>query len=119
MQTHVFQDIEPFEIVNGYHARMIHTDNLTIAQVHVEAGAPMPEHSHFHEQVTTLLEGQFEMSVGGETRLLVPGQAVVIPRNVPHSGRALTDCLILDVFQPVREDFRAKKVAYGNSASDD
>lgn len=26
--------------------------------------------------------------------------------HVPHSGRALTDCRVIDVFYPVREDYR-------------
>jgi quercetin dioxygenase-like cupin family protein len=58
--------------------------------------------------VTNLLEGRFEMVVGGERMLLEAGQAVVIPSNVPHSGKALTNCRILDVFSPVREDFKNK-----------
>jgi quercetin dioxygenase-like cupin family protein len=37
---------------------------------------------------------------------LTPGKVVVIGSNVPHSGKAITDCRILDVFQPVREDYR-------------
>ena len=34
------------------------------------------------------------------------GQVFVIPPDVPHSGRALTRCRVLDVFAPVREDYR-------------
>jgi len=105
-------DLVPFEITRGFTARMIHTDNMTVAFVEVEAGAELPEHAHVHEQVTNLLEGEFEFVLGGETLHLKPGQSVVIPSNVPHSGRALTFCRILDVFQPVREDFRSGEVAY-------
>ena len=105
-------NLVPFEITRGFTARMIHTDNMTIAFVDVDAGAELPEHAHPHEQVTNLLEGEFEFVLGGETMLLKPGLSVVIPSNVPHSGRALTACRILDVFQPVREDFRSGNVAY-------
>jgi len=105
-------DLAPFEITRGFTARMIHTDNMTIAFVDVEAGAELPEHAHIHEQVTNLLEGEFEFVLGDQTMLLTPGLTVVIPSNVPHSGRALTACRILDVFQPVREDFRRGDVAY-------
>jgi len=104
-------DLHPFEITRGFTARMIHTDNMTIAYVDVEAGAELPEHAHVHEQVTNLLEGEFEFVLGGESIHLKPGQVVVIPSNVPHSGRALTACRILDVFQPVREDFLVADVA--------
>ena len=111
------RDIAPFEIVNGYHARMIHSDNLTLAYVQVESGAPLPEHRHIHEQITSLLEGSFELTVDGEVLTLEAGDVVVIPSNVPHSGRALTDCRLMDVFNPVREDFKNRDVAYGNKAA--
>jgi quercetin dioxygenase-like cupin family protein len=38
--------------------------------------------------------------------LLTPGQAFVIPPDVPHSGRAHSACRVLDVFAPVRDDYR-------------
>lgn len=109
---YTIQDLEVFDIVPGYHARMIHTDDMTIAFVEIDAGAPLPQHSHVHVQVANVLEGEFEMVLGGETLLLRAGQSLVIPSNVPHSGRAITACKIMDVFTPVREDFMARKVNY-------
>ncbi|MEK7253345.1 MAG: cupin domain-containing protein, partial [Bacteroidota bacterium] len=100
------------DIAPGYHGRFIHSENMTLAYVDVDAGAPLAEHSHYHEQVLNLLEGNFELVLGGETLRLETGQVVVIPSNVPHSGRAITRCRILDVFQPVREDFVVRKVNY-------
>jgi len=105
-------DIPTFEITRGFTARMFHTEGMTVAYVDVEAGAELPEHAHFHEQVSNMLEGEFEFVLGGEKMTLRPGDCLVIPSNVPHSGRALTACRILDVFQPVREDFRGGNVAY-------
>lgn len=105
-------NIENFDIVPGYHGRLIHTDTMTLAYVDVDAGAPLPEHAHVHEQVLNLLEGRFELVLGGKILQLEAGNVVAIPSNVPHSGRAITACRILDVFHPVREDFKNKKVAY-------
>ena len=67
----------------------------------------MPEHSHFNEQVSTMLKGEFELTLNGEPILFGPGEVIVIPSNAKHSGLAVTDCKILDVFYPVREDYRA------------
>jgi len=53
-----------------------------------------------------VLEGTLELVVGGQTHRLDPGQTYVIPPDVPHSGRALSRCRVLDVFAPVREDYR-------------
>jgi hypothetical protein len=29
-----------------------------------------------------------------------------VPPNVTHSGHAVTECRIIDVFHPVRDDYR-------------
>ena len=113
MMKHTVNNIEPFDIVPGYHGRLIHSATMTIAYVDVDAGAPLPEHAHPHEQVLNLLEGTFQLVLGGETMRLEAGQVVVIPSNVPHFGRAITHCRIVDVFHPVREDFVNRDVAYG------
>ena len=52
------------------------------------------------------MEGEFELTVGGESRVIKAGDVVVIPGNTPHSGKAVTDCRILDVFHPVRDDYK-------------
>jgi len=100
------QSIPEKEIAKGFHAKFIHTKNMTIAYWRVEKGASLPMHSHIHEQVTNVLEGEFEMTVGDETSICKNGEVVTIPSNVAHGGKALTDCFILDIFQPVREDYR-------------
>lgn len=104
--------LSPFEISKGFNARMIHTDNLTLAYVDIDDGASLAEHSHVHEQVVNVLEGRFELTVNGKPHVLEAGDVFAIPSSVPHSGRALTKCRILDVFNPVREDFKSGNVAY-------
>ena len=99
-------DLASKELAPGYTARLVHGNNLTISHVSVVAGSPLPQHAHPHEQVANVIEGEFEMTVGGETRVLRAGAVAVIPPNVPHSGKAITKCYIVDVFHPVREDLR-------------
>jgi quercetin dioxygenase-like cupin family protein len=90
----------------GYHGKMIHTRNMTLAFWDVEEGARVPEHAHHHEQVMHVLEGEFEFTVGGITKVYHKGDLVVVDSNVPHSGRAISSCKLLDVFSPAREDYR-------------
>jgi quercetin dioxygenase-like cupin family protein len=106
----VFQNldqIEGKEIVQGYRARFVHSENITLAYWEVDPGAELPEHSHPHEQIANVLEGRFELTVAGETWILEPGMVAVIPSQVPHGGKALTACRLLDAFHPVREDYRS------------
>jgi quercetin dioxygenase-like cupin family protein len=100
------QDIDEKEIIPGCFARFVHTGNMTLAYWTIKAGAQIPEHSHHHEQIVNLVEGEFELTVAGESRVVKPGDIAVITPNTPHSGRAVTDCRIIDAFYPVREDYR-------------
>jgi len=100
------ENIVAREIVPGFTARFVHSENMTFSYWQVKEGAVLPEHSHPHEQVANLIAGKFEMTVAGETRTIEPGMVAVIPSEAKHSGRALTDCYILDVFYPIREDYR-------------
>ncbi len=93
-------------IIKGYEARAIHTGTMTLVYWKVKAGAQMPLHSHLHEQVAHVLEGQFELTLDSETKILEPGMVAVIPPHRMHGGKAITNCLLLDVFQPEREDYK-------------
>lgn len=99
-------DLESRELLPGFHGRMIHTAQMTASFWRIEAGAELPEHLHPHEQISIVLEGQLELRVGDETQVLTPGLVAVIPGNTPHAGRALTDCRVLDMFQPPRDDYK-------------
>ncbi len=99
------KDVESREVMPGFHGRFIHSENMTFAWWDIHAGSTLPEHHHEHEQVANILEGEFEFTVDGEVRLCKAGDIVVLPSNVPHSGKALTYCRILDVFNPRREDY--------------
>ena len=96
------------EIVPGYHARFVHSDNVTLAYWNIEEGKDLPKHAHLHEQVTNLIEGRFELTVDDESKVLEAGSVVVIPPNTMHSAKALTSCRIIDVFYPIRTDYIEK-----------
>jgi len=98
--------IQPRELIPGTAVRFVHGDRMTVAYWHFAPQVPLPEHSHPHEQITNILEGEFELTVDGEPITLRGGDYLVIPPDTVHSGRSITECRILDVFSPVREDYR-------------
>jgi len=100
------EDVQEREPVPGYRVRLVHSAGMTVAHWEIESGAAMPEHSHMHEQIVNFIEGEFELTLGDEVRTAGPGTVAVIPPDVPHSGRAITGCRIIEVVHPVREDYR-------------
>jgi len=94
------------EIFPGLRARLVHTGRVTHSWVDVDEGASFPEHHHPHEQIVSVIDGELEITVDGDTHVLTRGMVFVIPPHVPHAGRALTACRVLDAFAPVRDDYR-------------
>ena len=101
------KNIKPKEVVPGITGYYAHGDNLTLGYIEVKKGTVMPEHFHVHEQITYVIEGQLDMIIGGESCPLTAGMYHVIPSNVPHSATAPVDCKLIDVFSPVREDYKS------------
>ena len=102
------QQREPFA---GFKGRFVHSATMSFVHWHIDAGAVLPEHSHPHEQVAHVIDGEFELTIEGETQVLKARCVGVIPAGALHSGRALTDCRIIDAFHPVREDYRLQDSA--------
>ena len=94
------------ELFAGYRAQIVHSDRMSFSYVDIDAGASFTEHDHPHEQVINVLEGTFELTIESDTQVLHPGDVAIVPPNARHRGTARTRCRILDVFAPVREEYR-------------
>ncbi len=99
-------EISARQVVPGFHGRFFHSDHMTVAYWDAKAGASIPTHQHVHEMIVNVIQGRLELTIGDETRIIEPGVVGVVPGQVPHSAKAITDCLIIDVFSPIREDYR-------------
>ena len=100
------KNIKPRELAPGLVGHYVHGQQLTLGYVEIKAGSVLPKHNHVHEQITYILEGQLDMEIGEESCSLTAGMYYVIPSNVPHGAVAVTDCKVIDVFNPVRDDYR-------------
>jgi quercetin dioxygenase-like cupin family protein len=99
--------IPPRNILDGtIRGHYAHLDGMTIGEVHLDANTTVPMHSHPHEQVTYVIAGRFEFTVGDESTVLEPGMAALIPAGAAHGGRTITACRVIDVFAPARDDYR-------------
>lgn len=100
------RDIKEKEPVPGLTGRFVHSENMTVAYWNFEPGIAVPSHSHEHEQIVNVIEGTLDLTIEDETIRLESGSVVVIPSNAAHSGQSVTQCRVIDVFHPTREDFK-------------
>jgi quercetin dioxygenase-like cupin family protein len=87
--------------------RMImgYNENLMIVKVKFEKDAVGALHSHPHIQSTYIAKGVFEVVIDGKTRLLHEGDGFLVEPNLVHGVVCCEEGLLIDVFNPCREDF--------------
>jgi len=82
-----------------------HNDNLMVVEVHFEAGVTAPLHHHVHEQITYVMSGKFEFTIGNKTYIVGAGDSLYKQPNIEHGATCLESGTLLDVFTPRRGDF--------------
>lgn len=101
------KDLIPKQLMEGIIGYYAHGQNMSFGFVEIKAGTDMPQHQHVHEQITYIIEGQLDMIIDGKKYSLTPGCFHVIPSNIWHGANAITDCKLIDVFGPVREEYKS------------
>lgn len=97
----------------GFERWIIHTDGLMAVVLDITNGPwkePDPPHSHPHEQVACVAEGEVLFICEGlAPARLVAGDMYAIPPNIPHAIQLLSKTArLVDCFTPIREDFLKK-----------
>ena len=101
--------LKPTRIWDGVLARVVNGERLSIGFVDIDPKVQVPEHRHENEQVGFVLRGSVTMVVDGQSRELRVGETYTIASQLPHSAKAGKDGVsVVDVFAPVREDWKSK-----------
>lgn len=95
------------EIAPGVKIQVAWGDKIMLARVVLEPGARVPMHSHPHEQAGIVLEGEFDFTIGTQTRRVKAGDTYFIRGGVTHGCLAcIGRVVVLDVFSPPREEYK-------------
>lgn len=104
-----FDNVRAFELAAGVTGRPLFGEGAMLNLIEFEPGATVPLHSHEHEQLGIILRGMQALVVDGEAHELGPLEGYVLPGGVEHSAYCGPEgALVLDVFRPVREDYRER-----------
>jgi quercetin dioxygenase-like cupin family protein len=90
------------EPLPGWKGRFFNSENMTFGYYHVQAGASIHSHSHANEEVWHVIEGELEITIGGQTHVAGPGCVALVPPNTAHSVKALSDGRSIVVDYPIR-----------------
>ncbi|AJR06643.1 cupin domain-containing protein [Photobacterium gaetbulicola] len=84
---------------------LAHSDNMMSVEVHFEEGAIGALHTHPHEQLTYVLSGEFEFTIGNDTKIVKAGDTMYKEPEIVHGCHCLKAGVLIDTFTPMRKDF--------------
>lgn len=100
------KDIALEDLGDGIKRKVLaYSDNMMSVEVYFDKGAVGALHSHPHEQITYVLSGEFEFTIGDETKVVKAGDALYKQPNIIHGCTCLSEGVLLDNFTPMRKDF--------------
>ena len=99
-------DAKSVEMLPGLVRRTLaQGDSMMICEFTFEADVTVPIHTHPHEQVGYVVSGRVRMTIDGESFDLGAGDSYYAPSNVPHGALTLEPSVVVDTFNPPREDY--------------
>ncbi|SMB82714.1 Cupin domain-containing protein [Pasteurella testudinis DSM 23072] len=100
------QELRLEDLGNGVKRKILaYSENMMAVEVHFEQGAIGAMHNHPHEQLTYVLSGEFEFTIGDKTQTVKAGDVLYKQPNIIHGCRCLQAGVLLDNFTPMRKDF--------------
>ena len=95
------------ELLPGIIARTFWGEEMLAAVVDLDPHTELPAHSHPHEQLGIVIEGQIQFDIDGHIQILQPGDVYLIPGGVQHAAQTFDHpAKVMDVFSPVREEYK-------------
>ncbi|TFH01551.1 MAG: cupin domain-containing protein [Calditrichales bacterium] len=107
MKTHIRSNEVPVEQMAPGMKRQImgYDTNIMLVKVNFDKGGIGAPHDHPHQQVSYVVNGKFEVTIGDKTEILTTGDSFVVPPGLRHGAVCLEEGMLIDTFSPMREDF--------------
>lgn len=100
-------ELKQIKVIEGITLKSVSKENAMMTFFDFEEGSEIPLHSHPHEQITYVLKGEMDFTLGGVTKRLSAGDGVVIGSGVEHGAKIVSGpASAVDAWHPAREDYR-------------
>jgi len=103
-----FVDTKKLKVIErlpGWKGRYFHSASMTFAHYEFASESSIHEHFHPEEEVYEVIEGELEVTIDGAAQVARAGLVAIVPSNVPHSVKTLTDGRAIIVDYPLRREF--------------
>ena len=101
-----YSDVVPQIMGGGVTRRVLaYSDDLMVVENTFEKGAVGALHHHPHTQITYVASGKFEFEIDGVKKIVTKGDTMLKMNDVVHGCVCLEAGVLLDIFNPYRQDF--------------
>ncbi len=102
----LYSETDLIDLGGGVKRRILsHADDMMAVEVSFKKGAIGAMHTHPHVQISYVLDGKFEATIGDERKIIEVGDTYYTLPDVPHGVVCLEEGRLLDIFTPERKDF--------------
>lgn len=109
---HIWADIEPEQMNSLVTRQYVVGTNTMLVRLVLKKGAHVPLHQHMNEQISHVVSGSLAFLIEGKQEAIRAGEILCIPPHIPHEVIALEDSVVLDIFNPPRQDWIDGNDAY-------
>ena len=103
------RSIDAKEPLPGWPGRFFNSETMTFGYYDTVKGADLHEHSHPNEEIWHVIEGELEVTIGGEVQTAGPGCVAMVPPDTLHSVKVLSAGRVIVVDHPRRESIGGVK----------
>jgi len=106
MKNYKIKDIAKYLDRPGFTGSFVHGERMSLTHWIIEKDTTLAIHNHENEQILFVIEGHLRFDSSDTSIDVYPGEGIVFAPNEPHGGMAVERTVCIDVFCPVRDDFK-------------
>jgi quercetin dioxygenase-like cupin family protein len=98
--------VKPIEMLDGIYRRTLcYNKNIMLCHFYLKKNSKVPIHKHKEHQVGFVIKGKMKFLTKNGEFIAQEGDGYIFQSNEMHGVIILEDSEVIDVFNPLREDY--------------